>query len=127
MAPHRVLTLVATLAAASVGAQAPPDAHRRDANNLISPARTWQCHNIGDTAGFAGDHERALRSIQARVLYMPCETDLYFPLGDARYESQFIPAVSLVPIPSLWGHSAGSGGNAVDNDFIDAEIHRFLK
>jgi homoserine O-acetyltransferase len=103
-----MLTLVATLAATSVGAQAPPDAHRRDANNLISQARTWQCHNIGDTAGFAGDH-------------------LYFPLGDARYESQFIPAVSLVPIPSLWGHSAGSGGNAVDNDFIDAEIHRFLK
>ena len=29
MTPHRVLTLVATLAATSVGAQAPPDAHRR--------------------------------------------------------------------------------------------------
>jgi homoserine O-acetyltransferase len=99
----------------------------RDANNLISQARTWQRHNVGDTAGFAGDHERALRSIQARVLYMPCETDLYFPVGDARYESPFIPGVRLVPIPSLWGHSAGSGGNPADNDFIDAQIRQFLK
>ena len=75
----------------------------RDANNLISQARTWQRHNVGDTAGFAGDHERALRSIQARVLYMPCETDLYFPVGDARYESQFIRGVSLVPDPVAVG------------------------
>jgi homoserine O-acetyltransferase len=34
--------------------------------------------------------------------------------------------VSLTPIPSLWGHSAGSGGNAADNDFINAEVGRFL-
>ena len=28
--------------------------------------------------------EKALRSIKARVLYMPSETDLYFPITDAR-------------------------------------------
>ena len=39
---------------------------------------------------------------------MPSETDLYFPVGDARYEAQFIPHVSLMPIPSLWGHPAGA-------------------
>ena len=59
----------------------------RDANNLISQARTWQRHNVGDTPGFGGDHEKALRSIKARVLSMPCETDLYFPIGDFRYEA----------------------------------------
>jgi hypothetical protein len=37
-------------------------------------------------------------------------TDLYFPVGDARFEAQFIPRVSLVPIPSLWGHPTGAGG-----------------
>ena len=99
----------------------------RDANNLISQARTWQRHNIGETSGFNGDHERALRSIQVPVLYMPCETDLYFPVGDARYESEFIAGVSFVPVPSLWGHSAGSGGNPADNDFIDRQIREFLK
>ena len=99
----------------------------RDANNLISQAHTWQRHNVGETSGFNGDHERALRSIQVPVLYMPCETDLYFPVGDARYESEFITGVRLVPVPSLWGHSAGSGGNPADNDFIDRHIREFLK
>lgn len=98
----------------------------RDANNLISQARTWQRHNVGDTPGFGGDHERALRSIKARVLYMPGETDLYFPVGDAKYESQFIKGVSFTPIPSLWGHSAGSGGNAADNTFVNDQVKAFL-
>ena len=99
----------------------------RDPNNLISQARTWQRHNVGDTPGFNGDHERALGSIAARVLYMPGETDLYFPLGDAKYESQFIKRVTFAPIPSLWGHSAGSGGNPADNEFLNAQIRRFLE
>jgi len=58
---------------------------------------------------------------------MPGETDLYFPIGDAKYESQFIRNVSLTPIPSLWGHSAGSGGNAADNDFINDQVRRLLE
>ena len=99
----------------------------RDPNNLISQARTWQRHNIGDTPGFNGDHERALASIKARLLYMPCETDLYFPIADAKYESQFIENVSLTPIPSLWGHSAGSGAHAADNVFINDQVRRFLE
>lgn len=99
----------------------------RDPNNLISQARTWQRHNVGDTPGFAGDHERALASIKARVLYMPGETDLYFPVGDARYESPFIKHASLIPIPSLWGHLAGAGSNAADSAFLNDRIRRFLE
>ena len=98
----------------------------RDPNNLILHARTWQKHNVGDTSGFAGDHEKALRSIKARVLYMPCETDLYFPIGDARYEQQFLTNSTFTPIPSLWGHSAGGGGNPADAAFINDQIGRFL-
>jgi len=98
----------------------------RDANNLIAQARTWQRHNVGDTPGFGGDHERALRSIKARVLYMPGETDLYFPVGDGKYESQFINRVVFMPIPSLWGHSAGGGGNPADSDFINGQVKGFL-
>ena len=99
----------------------------RDANNLIAQARTWQRHNVGDTSGFGGDHERALRSIEAQVLYMPCETDLYFPIGDASYEAAFLRHGTLRPIPSLWGHSAGGGANPDDNAFISAAIRDFLR
>jgi homoserine O-acetyltransferase len=57
---------------------------------------------------------------------MPSETDLYFPLTDARFEAQFISGVSLVPIPSLWGHTAGAGGNPADRTFLNDHIGRFL-
>ena len=98
-----------------------------DANDLILQARTWQRHDVGATPGFGGDLQKALRSIAAPVLYMPSETDLYFPVGDARYEAQFIPKVSLVPIPSLWGHPAGAGGNPADRAFLNETIGRFLE
>jgi homoserine O-acetyltransferase len=68
----------------------------------------------------------SLRSIRVPLLYMPSETDLYFPIGDASYEVQFIPRVSFVPIPSLWGHPAGAGANPEDRDFLNATIARFL-
>ncbi|NBW66195.1 alpha/beta fold hydrolase [bacterium] len=97
-----------------------------DANNYILQARTWQRHNVGDTPGFGGDVEKALKSIGVPVLYMPSETDLYFPLNDARYEAAFISKVQLTPIPSLWGHPAGAGGNPADKAFLNTTIGAFL-
>jgi homoserine O-acetyltransferase/O-succinyltransferase len=97
-----------------------------DANNLILHARTWEKHDVGTTPGFGGDVEKALRSIKVPVLYMPSETDLYFPIGDAKYEAQFIPGVSLVPIPSLWGHTAGAAPNAADSTLLNENIGKFL-
>jgi homoserine O-acetyltransferase len=57
---------------------------------------------------------------------MPSETDLYFPIGDARYEAQFIPKVQLSPIPSLWGHPAGAGASPEDKKFLNEKIAAFL-
>ena len=98
----------------------------QDANDLLAQATTWQTHNVGDTAEFSGDLEAALRSIEARVLMMPSETDLYFPPEDAIYESQFIPDVELLQIPTVWGHSAGLGINPEDVTFLNNAIRRFL-
>jgi len=98
-----------------------------DANDYILQARTWQRHDVGTTPGFNGDTERALRSIKARVLYMPSETDLYFPVGDARYERAFIPHVTFMPIPSLWGHTAGAASNPADLKFLNENIAKFLR
>jgi homoserine O-acetyltransferase len=98
-----------------------------DANDYILQARTWQRHDVGTTPGFDRDTERALRSIRARVLYMPSETDLYFPLTDARYERTFIANVTFTPIPSLWGHTAGAASNPADLKFLNEHIARFLR
>jgi homoserine O-acetyltransferase len=58
---------------------------------------------------------------------MPSESDLYFPVGDARYEAPFIPRVTLMPIPSLWGHTAGAASNPADARFLNENIANFLK
>ena len=97
-----------------------------DANDYILQARTWQRHDVGTTPGFDGDTERALRSIKARVLYMPSETDLYFPITDARNEQAFIPGVTFMPIPSLWGHTAGAASNPADLAFLNEHVGGFL-
>ena len=103
-----------------------------DANDLILQMRTWQRHDVSRTPGengpsvFSGDIEKALRSIKTPILYMPSETDMYFPVGDARYEAQFIPGVTLMPIPSLWGHTAGAASNPADAKFLNDAVSRFL-
>lgn len=98
-----------------------------DANDIILQARTWQKHDVGTTPGFNGDTRKALGSIKAPVLYMPSATDMYFPVGDARYESQFIPKVTLKPIPSLWGHPAGAAASPEDAAFLNENIGKFLR
>jgi len=97
-----------------------------DANNLILQARTWQRHDVGGTPPFHGDVEAALRSIKARVLYMPSATDLYFPVTDARYEAAFIAHCELAVIPSLWGHPAGAGASPADARFLNEHIADFM-
>jgi homoserine O-acetyltransferase len=103
------------------------DFTHNDANDMILQARVWEHHDIGTSPGMGGDVERALRSIRAPVLYMPSETDLYFPVGDAKYEAQFIPHVTLAPIPSLWGHPAGAGASPADLAFLNRTIGEFLR
>jgi len=97
-----------------------------DANNLILQMRTWEHHDVGTSPGFDGDLKKALGSIAVPVLYMPSATDLYFPVGDAKYEAQFIKRVSLTPIPSLWGHPAGAGMAPADKAFVNRQIAAFL-
>jgi homoserine O-acetyltransferase/O-succinyltransferase len=98
-----------------------------DANDMLSQFQMWASHDIGTSPGYGGDTERALRAIRVPVLSMPSETDLYFPLADARYESRFIRRVTLTPIPSRWGHPAGAGTTTpADLDFLDRAISRFI-
>jgi homoserine O-acetyltransferase len=97
-----------------------------DANNLILQMRTWEKHDVGTTPGFGGDVEKALGSIKAPFLYMPSETDLYFPVTDAKYEAGFMKTVTFMPIPSLWGHPAGAAADPADAKFLNENIVKFL-
>jgi homoserine O-acetyltransferase/O-succinyltransferase len=87
--------------------------------------RTWEQHDVDKTPPYK-DVEGALRSIKVPVLYMPSQTDLYFPVTDAGYEAPFIAHCTLAIIPSLWGHPAGAGVSPADNKFVNEHVAEFL-
>ena len=57
---------------------------------------------------------------------MPGETDLYFTPEDSEYEVRRMPNAELRPIPSIWGHFAGSGRNLADVRYIDDALRELL-
>lgn len=91
--------------------------------------RTWQLGDVSASSKFNGDLPAALRSIKAKALIMPGKTDLYFPPEDSEFEvANMSPGVgTYLPIPSIWGHWAGAGGNKEDTKFLDEAIAKFLK
>ena len=49
-----------------------------DANDLLAKIWTWQHGDISDNPIYRGDFKRALQSILARAIVLPCRTDRYF-------------------------------------------------
>src|SRR4051812_6472937 len=98
----------------------------RDPNNLLGMLWTWEHGDVGQTPGFDGDTEAALRSIRCPLLAMPGKTDLYFPPEDEEWASQFIPNGEVRVIPSIYGHFAGLGNNPADNDFMARALRELL-
>ena len=96
----------------------------RAAANLYAQAKCW---DAGDIAA-GGDLAQALAAIEARVLLMPGETDLYFRVADNAAELEHLRHGTLTPIPSIWGHRAGNPlGNAVDTAFVKTHVRAFLE
>lgn len=101
---------------------------RRDAGNLLSMLSTWQRSDISDNPTYQGDIGAALRSIRAKTLIMPSETDLYFTAADSESEAAQILRARYLPIPSIWGHRAGNPArNPADEQFIRAAISELLQ
>ncbi len=98
----------------------------KDANDLLAMLWTWQNADVGATPGFGGNIEAALGAIGAKAIVMPGRTDLYFPPEDNEYEVSRMPNAELRPIPSIWGHFAGSGRNPEDVRFIDDALRELL-
>jgi homoserine O-acetyltransferase/O-succinyltransferase len=100
---------------------------RRDADNLLAMLWTWQHADISDNPLYKGELEAALRSIRARALVMPSETDLYFPVEDSRRNVALMPNAELLPIPTIWGHRVNNPvQNPADAQFIDDALRRLL-
>ena len=88
--------------------------------------RTLQNSDISKTPGFDGNYGRVLGSIEARVIVMLAEKNLYFPLEDEEYAVKRMPNAELRVIPGVWGHFAGGGLNKEDIEFIDDALKELL-
>ncbi|GGK19314.1 homoserine O-acetyltransferase [Deinococcus malanensis] len=98
------------------------------AANLYAQALSWVHGDISVNDLYGGDLSRALAAIQARVLLMPSETDLYFRVADNAAELPHLRAGELRPIPSLWGHRAGSpAGLPEELTFLTRTVRAWLE
>jgi homoserine O-acetyltransferase/O-succinyltransferase len=100
---------------------------RRPAADLYAQLQTWEAGDIARDDRYGGDLSKALAAIEARVLLMPGETDLYFRVADNATELAHLRHAELRPIPSIWGHRAGNpSGNAVDAAFLKHAVRSWL-
>ena len=97
-----------------------------DANNIMAQIATWQAADISANALYAGNFEDALAAIKAQTILLPGQTDAYFPPEDSEYEAAHMPNAEFRPIPSIWGHWAGSGKNPEDAAFIEQALKDLL-
>ena len=99
-----------------------------DANNLLTKINTWQTADISIGPVYNNNFKKALSSIKAKAILMPCNQDLYFRTKDNEIESNYIPNVSLRPYDSPFGHCVANPGN--DKGFeleLDKNISELLK
>ena len=98
-----------------------------DANNLLAKLKTWQTADISSGPIYNNDFKKALKSINARAILMPCNQDLYFRTKDNEIEAEYISNSFLKPIDSPFGHCAANPGN--DKNFelqLDKNIRELL-
>ncbi len=101
---------------------------QRPAADLHAQLRTWDAGDISGNPLYGGDLPAALRAIEARVLLLPGETDLYFRVADNAAELEHLAHAELRPIPSIWGHRAGNpSGNPVDAAFLRDAVRAWLE
>ena len=119
-----------------------------DGDDLLSQIRTWRHADVarhaalgeavgGGVGGGGGDRPSdedaaaALRRVRARVLLMPCDTDKYFTVEEARREAAALgERAILAPIRSAAGHRAGDPHRpelADELAFIRARVHALLQ
>lgn len=99
-----------------------------DANDLIAKIWTWQHGDIGDNEIYRGDFARALQSIRARAIVMPCSTDMYFVPADNAAEVRKMQNAELRVFESPWGHCVASPGRVPEfQRALDAAAAELLR
>jgi homoserine O-acetyltransferase len=100
---------------------------KRNAADCYAQLVTWYHNDISANTLYDGDFAKALSAIKAKVLLLPGETDLYFRVADNALEMKHLASAELLPIPSIWGHRAGSPSACpADFAFLKDAVRRWL-
>ena len=98
-----------------------------DPRDLLAMLATWQAADVSAHPQFQGDWGKALGSITAKAVVMPCSHDLYFPPEDNEIEVSMMPNATLQVIPSIWGHGVAHPLFASDGiEFIEQQLQDLL-
>ena len=95
-----------------------------DANNLLTKIFTWQSGDISKGPIYNNEFKKALRSIKAKTIILPCTEDLYFRTEDNFFEAKNIPNSKIFPYDSPLGHCVANPGN--DKNF-EIELDRCIR
>jgi len=98
----------------------------QDARDVYYQWQAWADFNIGDTPGFKGDAEAALRSIKAQALLIGVKGDLLVNREEIIFAKNAIPKATHVEIDSPFGHAICCGFDPEATKIMEREIAKFL-
>jgi homoserine acetyltransferase len=101
--------------------------HDWNGKDLLAMLGMWQRGDVARCVPQAeGDLGKALQTIVAKVLLMPCETDQYFrPYVNEREKEKLNRAI-VAMVPSIWGHIVGGDADKDATRWMDDQIKNFL-
>ena len=99
----------------------------KDARNLYYQFQQVAWFKLGNTPGFDGNTDAALRSIKAKALIITTTHDDFFPRDEANRPAQIIPGAKLFEIESTAGHMVCCGADPAAWESMNKEISAFLE
>ena len=98
-----------------------------DANNLLAKLVTWQSGDISLGPLYKKDYIKALKSIKAKTIIIPCNQDLYFRVEDNIFEAKHIPNAKIKPYNSPLGHCVANPGNDLNFQLeLDKNVNELI-
>jgi homoserine O-acetyltransferase len=101
-------------------------AHGPDPFDWRCQTEAYDAHDVGATPGCHGDMAAALARIEARLLVLARELDLYNPAFTARDSVRHVRAARLVALPGAAGHQSASGVAAESTAVLRSAVAAFL-
>jgi len=100
--------------------------HGPDPFDWRCQTQAYDAHDVGGTPGCDGDTVAALTRIEARLLVLAPELDLYNPVFAARDVVSHVRSARMIVLPGVAGHQSASGVAAESTQVLRSAVAEFL-